>query len=107
MTDSWLEMHQDIEDSQARFEQDQLSISECIQHFGITCDSPVNTWTKHLLKQEPRAKDIGDRLDYIFYRRSPQLVCLQSSVVLHEYIPNTDIIFSDHFFSSVPLLGLN
>ncbi|OBZ87048.1 Inositol phosphosphingolipids phospholipase C [Choanephora cucurbitarum] len=97
MTDSWLEMHQDIEDSQARFEQDQLSISECIQHFGITCDSPVNTWTKHLLKQEPRAKDIGDRLDYIFYRRSPQLVCLQSSVVLHEYIPNTDISFSDHF----------
>ncbi|KAI8378523.1 Endonuclease/exonuclease/phosphatase [Blakeslea trispora] len=98
MTDSWLEMHQEtIEDSQARFEEHQLSVSDCIQQFGITCDSPVNTWSHHLLSQEPYAKDIGDRLDYIFYRRSPQLVCLQSSVVLHEYIPNTNLSFSDHF----------
>lgn len=98
MTDSWLEMHKDtMADSLGRLERDQLTASECIQLFGITCDSPLDTWTKHLLKQQPYSKDIGDRLDYIFYRRTPEITCQQSKVAFEEYIPDTQMSFSDHF----------
>ncbi|CAO3652756.1 unnamed protein product [Mucor fragilis] len=98
MTDSWLEMHKDtMADSLGKLERDQLTASECIQLFGITCDSPLDTWTKHFLKQQPYAKDIGDRLDYIFYRRTPEITCQQSKVAFEEYIPDTQMSFSDHF----------
>lgn len=91
-------MHKDtMADSLGRLERDQLTASECIQLFGITCDSPLDTWTKHLLKQQPYAKDIGDRLDYIFYRRTPEITCQQSRVAFEEYIPDTQMSFSDHF----------
>ncbi|CEG63641.1 hypothetical protein RMATCC62417_00755 [Rhizopus microsporus] len=98
MTDSWMQLHEDtLKDAQARFERHELSASECIQYFGITCDSPLNTWTKRVLKQHPFAKDIGDRLDYIFYSASSHLQCIQSKVVMEGYIPNTQWSFSDHF----------
>jgi sphingomyelin phosphodiesterase 2 len=98
MTDSWLEMHKDtMADSLGRLERNQLTASECIQLFGITCDSPLDTWTKHFLKQQPYAKDVGDRLDYIFYRRTPEITCQQSKVTFEEYIPDTQMSFSDHF----------
>ncbi|KAL9549980.1 hypothetical protein MBANPS3_004948 [Mucor bainieri] len=98
MTDSWLEMHRDtMADSLGRLERNQLTASECIQLFGVTCDSPLDTWTKHFLKQQPYAKDIGDRLDYIFYRRTPEITCQQSRVAFEDYIPDTQMSFSDHF----------
>lgn len=91
-------MHKDtMADSLGKLERDQLTASECIQLFGITCDSPLDTWTKHFLKQQPYAKDIGDRLDYIFYRRTPEITCQQSKVAFEEYIPDTQMSFSDHF----------
>lgn len=89
MTDTWLERHE--EDSTPK------DISNSIQNFGITCDSPLNTWTKHFLKQEPHVKEIGDRLDYIFYRKSSQIICQESRVVMEEYIPGTEWSYSDHF----------
>lgn len=98
MTDSWLEMHQDnIKNTLTQFEQYELNASECIQGFGITCDSPHNSWTKRILKQHPFAKDIGDRLDYIFYRRTNELCCIKSKVIMEEYIPHTQWSYSDHF----------
>lgn len=98
MTDSWLEMHKDtMAKSLDRLARGQLTASECIQSLGITCDSPLDTWTKHLLKQQPYAKDVGDRLDYIFYRRTPEIICQQSKVAFENYIPNTEMSFSDHF----------
>jgi sphingomyelin phosphodiesterase 2 len=98
MTDSWLETHADtMADTIARYERGQLSASDCIRLFGVTCDSPLDTWTQHDLKQEPYAKDIGDRLDYIFYRRTPQITCQQSKVAMEQYIPQTQMSFSDHF----------
>lgn len=98
MADSWLEVHEpDMATTLGQFERNQLTASECIQLFGITCDSPLNTWTKHLLKQQPYAKDIGDRLDYIFYRKSPEIACQESKVVMDKYIQHTEYSFSDHF----------
>lgn len=80
-----------------RLERKELSPSECIHIFGITCDSPVNTWTKHLFKQESYVREIGDRLDYIHYRRTPQITCQQSKVVMDEFIPGTEWNYSDHY----------
>jgi sphingomyelin phosphodiesterase 2 len=98
MTDSWLELHeQSIKENQERLERREITPKECIQLFGITCDSPVNTWTKHLFKQEAYVREVGDRLDYIYYRRTPQITCQQSNVVMDDYIPNTEINFSDHY----------
>ncbi|KAG2230775.1 hypothetical protein INT48_001677 [Thamnidium elegans] len=98
VTDSWLEIHQDsMTDSLSRLERNQLSATDCIQLFGITCDSPLDSWTQHMLKQEAHSKNIGDRLDYIFYRRTPEITCQQSTVVLEEYIPGTQWNYSDHF----------
>ncbi|KAI9472404.1 MAG: Endonuclease/exonuclease/phosphatase [Benjaminiella poitrasii] len=98
MTDSWLEMHKDeLADRLQRLEKNELTASECIQMFGVTCDSPLNTWSKHILKQVPYSKDIGDRLDYIFYRRTAEMTCVESKVALEEYVPHTEISFSDHF----------
>lgn len=93
VTDSWLEIHKnDIQNDPV-----DMQDADVIQRFGITCDSPHNSWTIRKLKQEAYAKTIGDRLDYIFYRRTPQLSCIQSRVVLTECIPGTQMSYSDHF----------
>ncbi|KAI9484655.1 Endonuclease/exonuclease/phosphatase [Zychaea mexicana] len=94
MTDSWLEIHQD---ALTQNEGDGPT-HDMVQQLGITCDSPMNTWTKReKLKQQPYSKTLGDRLDYIFYRKSTQLECLRSSVVMTEHIPGTQMSYSDHF----------
>lgn len=98
MTDSWLEINeQNMKEHLGPLERKELSPKECIQIFGITCDSPVNTWTKHLFKQESYEREVGDRLDYIHYRRTPQITCQQSKVVMDEHIPDTEWNYSDHY----------
>ncbi|KAI8980807.1 Endonuclease/exonuclease/phosphatase, partial [Pilobolus umbonatus] len=98
MVDTWLEVKKDgLEDDFRLLHSNDLAPSECIQRFGITCDSPVNTWSKHFLKQHPYNHNIGDRLDYIYYRRTPHMTCLQSRVVMVDLIPNTAMSYSDHF----------
>ncbi|KAI7900348.1 Endonuclease/exonuclease/phosphatase [Cokeromyces recurvatus] len=98
MTDSWLEIHKDeMANSLKRLENNELTDSECIQLFGITCDSPLNTWTKHFLKQQAHVKEMGDRLDYIFYRHTPKISCIESRVALEGYITHTEMSYSDHF----------
>ncbi|KAI9013849.1 Endonuclease/exonuclease/phosphatase [Phycomyces nitens] len=96
MTDAWLEVHSKRL-SQTGLDPGHRSPLECIQHLGITCDSPVNTWSKHFLKQQPHSKQVGDRLDYIFYRSTPQLICTGSVVAMTECIPGTQMCYSDHF----------
>ncbi|KAI8366810.1 Endonuclease/exonuclease/phosphatase [Radiomyces spectabilis] len=98
MTDSWLETHESsLEESMRQFQQNQIHGRDCIHHFGITCDSPENSWSKHFLKQQARDKNIGDRLDYIFYRRTPELSCISSNVAFTDFIANTHMCYSDHF----------
>lgn len=87
MSDSWLDAH--ANDPQR---QDILTDeSAVVQHLGITCDSPLNSWAKK------GKHGVGQRLDYIFYRRTPQLVCDQSEVTFTDRIPGTHISYSDHF----------
>ena len=93
MSDSWLEIHQDDLSNEG-----DAPPKDIVQQLGITCDSPMNTWTKReKLKQQPYSKAMGDRLDYIFYRKTAHLTCIQSSVVMNEHIPGTQMSYSDHF----------
>ncbi|GAA5828454.1 hypothetical protein JCM11251_006257 [Rhodosporidiobolus azoricus] len=82
-----------------------LSPLDIIQTHGITCDSPLNTYSApKLRKRSPSSDEVlrgGKRLDYILYR-SPADANLQlqpesSTVTLTEPIPSLGISYSDHF----------
>lgn len=84
MTDSWMQANQ-----QQR-QNNEIDSDDMIQYEGITCNSPMNSWSKN-------KAGLGDRLDYIFYRMTPQLQCIHSNVAMTEYIPGTQMSYSDHF----------
>lgn len=83
----------------------------CIDELGVTCDSPLNTWTAGK-KLDPRAlAGAGKRLDYVFYRGPCHPDSLQGStagasirlkpvncrVVFTELIPGSNMSYTDHF----------
>ena len=91
-----------------------------IQELGVTCDSPLNTWTAGKKLDERATRDAGKRLDYILYRgpvanqtsesiSSPALAysaststrgrlsCASSSVVITDLVPAHQCSYSDHF----------
>lgn len=77
-----------------------LSIAE----LGVTCDSPLNTWTAGKRLDERALKGAGKRLDYIFYRgpdvdhkSKSQLNCTECKVSFTELIEGQQCSFSDHF----------
>jgi sphingomyelin phosphodiesterase 2 len=85
-----------------------LTPENAISRFGVTADSPLNTYTsgKHL--DDHARQYMGKRLDYIFYRQPtsllhssdqerPILDCKECKVVLTEHVPGYDFSFSDHF----------
>ncbi|GAA6031807.1 hypothetical protein JCM8097_002000 [Rhodosporidiobolus ruineniae] len=82
-----------------------LSPVEAMTVHGITCDSPLNTYSApKLRKRNPRDDVIlrgGKRLDYILFR-SPaesdlQLTAESTSLQLTEPIPSLGVSYSDHF----------
>jgi sphingomyelin phosphodiesterase 2 len=80
-----------------------------ISELGITCDSPLNTWTAGKPLDERALKGAGKRLDYIFFRgpmmqpggprlqKQGRLRCAESSVVFTDLMEGHEISFSDHF----------
>ncbi|KAF9515928.1 hypothetical protein BS47DRAFT_1327877 [Hydnum rufescens UP504] len=78
-------------------------------HFGVTADSPLNTYTAGKRLETTARRGLGKRLDYIFYRgpsprpplngneHQPVLSCTESQVAMTGRIPGHDISFSDHF----------
>ncbi|GAA5910642.1 hypothetical protein JCM6882_001047 [Rhodosporidiobolus microsporus] len=82
-----------------------LSPVEVIQAHGITCDSPLNTYSAPKLKRRSPSDDVilrgGKRLDYILYR-SPadsnlQLQPESTSLQLTDPVPSLGVSYSDHF----------
>ncbi|ORX62096.1 DNase I-like protein [Hesseltinella vesiculosa] len=95
MTDSWAEVHASLtngiaSDQQQDINDDQLQF---IQRHGITCNSSINSWSKHYGALQPK----GSRLDYVFYKKTAQLECIDSYVDLVDPIPGTSLSHSDHF----------
>lgn len=81
----------------------------CIHELGVTCDSPINTWTAGKKLDERALKGAGKRLDYIFFRgpakgtaatgpeSKVKLQCTQARVCFTELVPGHEVSYSDHF----------
>ncbi|EIN13859.1 DNase I-like protein [Punctularia strigosozonata HHB-11173 SS5] len=81
-----------------------------VQRFGITADSPLNTYTDPHPKSRYVQEHLGKRLDYMFYRGPARgsrhsdvvdsnltLDCVTTNVILTEPVPGTTYSYSDHF----------
>lgn len=99
MADAWAE----VNSSTAASTSIGFSAEDAIRLFGITADSPMNTYSAGKPLDAHAVKHLGKRLDYIFYRNPvgdptrPKLSCSQCRVVFTEKVPGTDHSFSDHF----------
>lgn len=72
---------------------------------GITCDSPLNTYSAPKLRKRSKGDEViirgGKRLDYVLYR-SPaesdwQLTAESTALELTEPVPHLGVSYSDHF----------
>ncbi|KAF9024148.1 inositol phosphophingolipids phospholipase C [Hymenopellis radicata] len=76
---------------------------ETIKSFGVTADSPINSYSAGKPLDPYARKFWGKRLDYVFYRQpvrhtdAPRLHCVECRVVLTEKVPGATFSFSDHF----------
>ncbi|KAF8921910.1 inositol phosphophingolipids phospholipase C [Mucidula mucida] len=78
---------------------------ETIKRFGVTADSPLNSYSAGKPLDPYARKFWGKRLDYVFYRQPvrytetliPRLDCVECRVVLTEKVPGATFSFSDHF----------
>ena len=74
-----------------------------ITKYGVTADSPLNTYTAGKALDAHASRYMGKRLDYIFYRQPVRphsgttLRCKECKVVLTERVPGYDVSLSDHF----------
>ncbi|KAG0280286.1 phospholipase C type enzyme [Linnemannia exigua] len=102
VTDSWDSLHPLPQNPLPRG----LTPEQGVTLLGITCDTPLNTWTSQSTWVNEISRDpIGERLDYIFYNASEEFKCLESEVVLREKIPGVGeggpnapwINMSDHY----------
>ncbi|EKM84045.1 hypothetical protein AGABI1DRAFT_104039 [Agaricus bisporus var. burnettii JB137-S8] len=94
LEDAWTVTHPEGEDIVAS------SPLDAIAKYGITADSPVNTWSAG--KSYLNSTFWGKRLDYIFYRQPqgrhcPRLQASDCRVVLTENAPGYNFSCSDHF----------
>ena len=75
------------------------SPQEAIRLNGMTCDSPLCSYSagKHLATHAVRHH--GKRLDYIYFRpaRQTQITCIDTKVSLTSLVPGQSFSFSDHF----------
>ncbi|KAG0372132.1 phospholipase C type enzyme [Mortierella sp. AD032] len=87
VTDSWGSLHPLPQDPLPR----NLTPAQGLALLGITCDTPLNSWTPESTWVNEISRDpIGERLDYIFYNASEEFKCLGSEVVLKEKVPGVD-----------------
>ncbi|CAK5280318.1 unnamed protein product [Mycena citricolor] len=84
------------------------SALQAVSDFGVTADSPINTYSAGKPIGPYARKFLGKRLDYIFYRQPvrgvgrregqlPTLTCTECNVLLTDNVPARPFSFSDHF----------
>ncbi|TFK77457.1 inositol phosphophingolipids phospholipase C [Pluteus cervinus] len=85
-----------------------FTAAEAIERFGVTADSPLNSWSAGKSLDDDAKKTLGKRLDYVLYRQPqkpqadaaqlyPALHCKDCKVVLTGLVPGKDYSYSDHF----------
>ncbi|KZT42608.1 hypothetical protein SISSUDRAFT_979826 [Sistotremastrum suecicum HHB10207 ss-3] len=76
---------------------------QAIRDFGITADSPLNTYSAGKTLDAQARRYQGKRLDYIFFREpvvlknQSRFECRESTVVFRDKVPGSNHSFSDHF----------
>lgn len=99
LTDSWIRLHPEPRNPIPSG----LTPEEGVSIMGVTCDTPLNSWSKHTWLNYLTNDPIGERLDYIFYRETPEMVCTSVDVVVRDQVsgigaPNSGAKnLSDHF----------
>ncbi|KDQ63108.1 hypothetical protein JAAARDRAFT_121142 [Jaapia argillacea MUCL 33604] len=82
------------------------SPSGAISAFGVTADSPLNSYSSGKPLEGMARRFGGKRLDYIFFRqptkppasdKTPILTCTNSNVMFTDRVPGQEFSFSDHF----------
>ncbi|KAI9237598.1 MAG: Endonuclease/exonuclease/phosphatase [Podila humilis] len=99
LTDSWAKVHP----APTNPVPSGLTPDEGVAIMGVTCDTPLNTWTKHTWINHHTNDAIGERLDYIFFRETPEFSCTHVDVAVREQISGIGAAnsgsknYSDHF----------
>ncbi|KAJ6575384.1 Endonuclease/exonuclease/phosphatase [Mycena capillaripes] len=102
LTDSWVSAHPIHPNTSSP------SAMDAITQFGVTADSPLNSYSAGKPIGPYARKFLGKRLDYILYRQPirpltrpddplPVLKATECNVVLTEKVPGRPFSFSDHF----------
>ncbi|KAJ7109954.1 inositol phosphophingolipids phospholipase C [Mycena epipterygia] len=84
------------------------SAQDAITQFGVTADSPLNSYSAGKPIGPYARKFLGKRLDYVLYRQPvrpltrpddplPVLKCTECNVLMTETVPGRAFSFSDHF----------
>ncbi|KAF9083468.1 phospholipase C type enzyme [Mortierella sp. AD031] len=99
LTDSWNRMHPEPRDPIPTG----LAPEEGVTIMGVTCDTPLNNWAGHHWLNYLTNDPVGERLDYIFFKETPEMTCTHVEVAVRDKIsgigkPNSGLKnYSDHF----------
>ncbi|KAG9125421.1 phospholipase C type enzyme [Ceratobasidium sp. 392] len=79
-----------------------------IHEYGVTADSPLNSWSAGKPLDTVARRHLGKRLDYVLYRGPDvqsewELVATEAKVVMTERMPDLGVSLSDHFGVEVEL----
>jgi sphingomyelin phosphodiesterase 2 len=113
LTDGWFASHPELAQDPPEHTPDAAS---ALHLFGVTADSPLNSYSAGKWLDDHARQFAGKRLDYVLYRqpapsargharsdavggngRAPALRCIQSAVVFTENVPRRSFSYSDHF----------
>jgi sphingomyelin phosphodiesterase 2 len=102
LTDAWAQSHDSLPRPASI-----ISPQQALSDYGVTADSPLNSYSVGKPLHIATRRQQGKRLDYIFFRHSPKrqpdkgvqniLTATESKVVLTNNVPGYDFSLSDHF----------
>lgn len=100
LQDAWEESHSSTDVATAS-----TNPRDALHRFGVTADSPLNSYSAAKNLDPIARRQFGKRLDYIFYRDpgerylsgKPILKCSRSQVVFADKVPGRSFSYSDHF----------
>jgi len=101
LTDAWEATHPQPPSSPPR-RNEIGAAARAIDLWGVTADSPLNSWSRGKPLGGVARKWLGKRLDYILFRSpkphgGPHLDVQETKVVFTEMVPGCDYSYSDHF----------
>ncbi|KAF9913152.1 phospholipase C type enzyme [Linnemannia zychae] len=98
LTDSWDKMHPEPNPIPSG-----LTPEQGVAIMGVTCDTPLNSWAGHHWLNYLTNDPIGERLDYVFFKETPEMTCTHVEVAFTDKISGIGKLnsglknYSDHF----------